>query len=86
VSADVPSTCIYSHRAIRRLVKRVEAAVDRDAVDAAVDLEHGSVAPTPSHEGRKLRARRLARELRLQLLNTGPAHWCARTRASSSRR
>ena len=54
VSADVPLDVHYSHRAIRRLVKRVGAAVDRDAVDAAVDLEHGSVAPTPSHEGRKL--------------------------------
>src|SRR4051812_44574055 len=81
VSADVPLDVHYSHRAVRQLVKRVGAAVDRDAVDASVDLEHGSVTPTPSHEGRKLRARRLARDVRLQLLNTGARTLvCAHTR------
>ena len=86
LSADVPLDVHYSHRPIRRLVKRVGAAVDRDAVDAAVDLEHGSVTPTPSHDGRRLRARQLARDLRLRLLDTATAHaLCARTRASSSR-
>src|SRR3954469_17202768 len=71
VSADVPLDVHYSHRAVRQLVKRVGAAGDRDAVDASVDLEHASGTPTPSHEGRKLPARRLARDVRLQLLNTG---------------
>src|SRR4051794_23808376 len=71
LAADVPLDVNYSHRAVRTLVKRVGAAVDRDAVDAAVDLEHGSVTPTPEHAGRELRMRRLAREVRLQLLNTG---------------
>jgi lipoprotein-anchoring transpeptidase ErfK/SrfK len=71
LTADVPLDVNYSHRAVRRLVKRVGAAVDRDAVDAAVDLEHGSVTPTPEHAGRELRARRLARAVRRQLLNTG---------------
>ena len=72
LTADVPLAVDYSHRSIRRLVKRVGAAVDRDAVDAAVDLEHGSVTPTPSRDGRRLRARKLARDLRLRLLDTGP--------------
>src|SRR4051794_9394292 len=71
LGVDVPLDVRYSHRAVKRLVKRVGAAVDRDAVDAAVDLEHGSVTPTASRAGRKLRTRRLAHDLRLQLLNTG---------------
>jgi hypothetical protein len=72
VQADVPLDVAYSRRAIRRLVARVGAAVDREAVDASVDLASGSVDPRPSKAGRKLKARRLARAVRRRLLDTGP--------------
>jgi lipoprotein-anchoring transpeptidase ErfK/SrfK len=72
VSADVPLEIGYNRRAIKRLVKRVGKAVDLEPVDATVDLEHGSVTPTPSADGRRLRARRLARAVRRRLLDTGP--------------
>jgi hypothetical protein len=72
VSADVPLEIGYNRRAIKRLVRRVGRAVDLEPVDATVDLEHGSVTPTPSADGRRLRTRRLARAVRRTLLDTGP--------------
>ena len=59
----------YSRRAIRRLVKRVGEAVDQPAVDASVDLERGDVTPRPSKQGRRLLAKRLARQVRKRLLD-----------------
>jgi lipoprotein-anchoring transpeptidase ErfK/SrfK len=72
VEADVALDVGYSRRAVRRLVRRVSRTVNREAVDASVDLESGSVTPTPSRDGRRLRAKRLARQVRRQLLSTGP--------------
>jgi L,D-transpeptidase catalytic domain/Putative peptidoglycan binding domain len=72
VDADVPLDIDYSERAIKRLVRRVGRAVDLEAVDANVDLASGSVAPTPSRDGRRLRAKLLTRQLRRALLDTGP--------------
>jgi len=72
VEADVPLDIRYSRRAIKRLVRRVGRAVDLEAVDASVDLASGSVTPTPSKNGRRLRAKLLTRQVRRELLDTGP--------------
>jgi lipoprotein-anchoring transpeptidase ErfK/SrfK len=70
VGADIPLDIDYSKRSINRVVRRVQRHVDKAAVDAKVDLPHGSVKPIPSEEGRRLRVRRLARDLKATLLAT----------------
>jgi lipoprotein-anchoring transpeptidase ErfK/SrfK len=72
VEADVALDVRYSRRAVRRLVRRVGKTVNLDPVNASVDLASGSVTPTPSRDGRRLRATRLSRQVRRQLLSTGP--------------
>jgi lipoprotein-anchoring transpeptidase ErfK/SrfK len=71
LDADVELDIDYSRRAISKLVKRVANAVDEPAVDASVDLESGSVEPRPSREGRRLRAKKLKRQVRKRLLDVG---------------
>jgi lipoprotein-anchoring transpeptidase ErfK/SrfK len=71
VGAEVPLDIAYSKRSINRVVRRVQRHVDEPAVDASVDLAHGSIDPIASHDGRRLRVRRLARELKATLLATG---------------
>ena len=71
VGAAVPLDIAYSKRAVKRVVLRVQRHIDESAVDASVDLEHGSVDPVPSRDGRRLRVRRLARDLKATLLATG---------------
>jgi lipoprotein-anchoring transpeptidase ErfK/SrfK len=71
VAADVSLDIDYSRTAVRRLVRRVGTAVDRDAVDASVDLANGNFTPKASEPGRRLRTHRLARAVRRQLLETG---------------
>src|SRR5918997_1020840 len=56
VDADVELDISYSRAAIKRLVRRVGKAVDKPAIDASVDLEHGDVTPRESSDGRRLRA------------------------------
>ena len=62
----------YSDAAIDKLVAKVGKALDKPAVDASVDLESGEVAPTPSKDGVKLKAKKLAKQVRTRLLATGP--------------
>jgi lipoprotein-anchoring transpeptidase ErfK/SrfK len=71
VDANVDLDISYSKHAIDRLVKRVESRVDKPAVNASVDLEHGHVAPVSSKEGRRVLANRLKRQVRRRLLDTG---------------
>jgi lipoprotein-anchoring transpeptidase ErfK/SrfK len=71
VGATVDLHISYSKPSINRLVKRVAARVDKDPVDASVDLAHGSVSPVASREGRSLMAKRLARDVRRRLLDVG---------------
>jgi lipoprotein-anchoring transpeptidase ErfK/SrfK len=72
VDADLPLGISYDKRAIKRLVRRVQKSLDEPAVDASVDLEHGDVTPRRSENGRRVLARRLARDLRRRLLDVGP--------------
>ena len=50
---------------------RVERDLNRDPVDATVNLEGGSVDPKPSSDGRAVRAAQLRRDLERELLDTG---------------
>src|SRR5829696_908597 len=71
VDTNLELDIAYSDAAIDKLVKRVSAAVDEPAVDASVDLESGDVTPQPSKDGLKVKAKRLARDVRRRLLATG---------------
>jgi lipoprotein-anchoring transpeptidase ErfK/SrfK len=71
LDAEVELDIDYSRRAIARLVERIGKAVDKPAVDASVDLEHGDVTPQPSKEGRRLLAKKLKRQVRKRLLDVG---------------
>src|SRR5215216_4944138 len=59
ILTDIAAKVSYSRPAVRRLVARVQRELDRQPVDASVDLESGSVEPKPSSDGRAVRAARL---------------------------
>lgn len=63
VNADIPMDVRYSKRAVDRLVARVRKTVEKPAVDASVDLEHGDVTPQASKNGRQVRAKTLERSV-----------------------
>jgi lipoprotein-anchoring transpeptidase ErfK/SrfK len=71
IRTDLAARVSYSRPAVRRLVARVERDLNREPVDASVDLESGSVNPKPSHDGRAVRAARLRRDLERELLDSG---------------
>jgi hypothetical protein len=71
ILTDLDAKVSYSRASIRRLVARVERDLTIEPVSASVDLEHGSVAPKPSKDGRAVRAARLRRDLRRELLDSG---------------
>ena len=70
MNEDVDLDISYDRTAIRRMVKRISTRIDRPARDAAVDLEHGSVDPTPSATGLAVRAASLRTQLERSLLST----------------
>jgi lipoprotein-anchoring transpeptidase ErfK/SrfK len=69
VERDLPVDATYDRAAVTRLVKRVQRTLDRPAVDASVDLEHGDVTPRQSSTGVQVRARLLRREITTSLLS-----------------
>jgi lipoprotein-anchoring transpeptidase ErfK/SrfK len=71
VDAQLAAHVSYSRPAIKRLVERVHAAVDKPAVDAKVDLSTGQVDPRPSKEGVRVRGKQLASRVERQLLEPG---------------
>lgn len=71
IDTDLAAKISYSRPAVRRLVAKVERDLNRDPVDARVDLESGSVDPKPSSDGRAVRAARLRRDLQRELLDSG---------------
>jgi len=71
ILTDLDAKVTYSRAAVRRLVARVQRDLAIEPVDASVDLEHGSVAPKPSKDGREVRAARLRRDLQRELLDPG---------------
>ena len=68
VNAALTADVSYSKRAVNKLVKRVSASVDEDAVDASVDLEAGDLTPQTSKDGKRLQAVKLRRQVRKTLL------------------
>jgi lipoprotein-anchoring transpeptidase ErfK/SrfK len=71
LDAQVEAKVGYSEDAVRRVARRVERRLEIEARDAAVDLESGKVDPTPSREGLDVRAARLRKDIRSELLDMG---------------
>jgi lipoprotein-anchoring transpeptidase ErfK/SrfK len=63
VEADLGVDITYDRAAVDSLVKDVEKALERDAVDASVSFAGGSIDRKPSKNGRAVLANRLRREL-----------------------
>jgi len=61
----------WSRPAVRKVVRRVERSLNREAVDASLDLDGGNLNPTPSRDGLEVRASRLRRDLERELLDAG---------------
>jgi vancomycin resistance protein YoaR len=70
LNEDINLDISYDKAAIRRMVTRISARIDRPARDAAVDLAKGNVNPTPSATGLAVRAASLRSQLRRSLLST----------------
>jgi lipoprotein-anchoring transpeptidase ErfK/SrfK len=73
IAADVT----YSHRAVNRFVRRVAAAVDREARDATAEPGPDSLSVVPAENGRKLRDNLLTRQLEAAVLNAKADHTIA---------
>jgi lipoprotein-anchoring transpeptidase ErfK/SrfK len=71
LDARVAAKIDYSEDAVRRVVARVERRLEIEPRDAVVDLEHGSVDPTPSRDGLSVRAAALRKSIRSELLDMG---------------
>jgi lipoprotein-anchoring transpeptidase ErfK/SrfK len=71
VDASLAADVTYSQAAIDRVVRRVQRKLNRPAHDATVDLEHGSIDPTPSSTGRRVKFNTLRRDIKRTLLNRG---------------
>ena len=82
ILTDLDAKVTYSKPAIRKLVARVQRDLAIEPVDASVDLEHGSVAPKPSKDGREVRAARLRRDLERELLDSGSGRRLVRVRTN----
>jgi lipoprotein-anchoring transpeptidase ErfK/SrfK len=71
LDAQVEAKIDYSEAAVRRLVRRVERKLEIEVRDASLDLEAGKVDPTPSRDGLDVRAARLRKDIRSELLDMG---------------
>jgi lipoprotein-anchoring transpeptidase ErfK/SrfK len=71
LDARVEAKVSWSRAAVRKLVRRVEDKLTIEPRDASIDLESGSVDPTPAREGRAVTVRRLRREVERELLDDG---------------
>jgi lipoprotein-anchoring transpeptidase ErfK/SrfK len=71
LDTEVEAKINYSEEAVRRIVERVERRLEIEPRDAAVDLESGSVDPTPSREGLDVRAAALRKSIRSELVDMG---------------
>jgi lipoprotein-anchoring transpeptidase ErfK/SrfK len=69
VDADVELDITYSKVSIDRLADRVAGKLDKEPVDAHVDLESGDVTPQESQDGRRVLTKQLKRQVRRALLD-----------------
>ena len=73
VEADVPVDISYDRGAVRRLTRKIEGDLERDPVDADVELGPSGVSTKESRTGLQVRAARLRREIAERLVTTdGP--------------
>src|SRR5215216_2969523 len=72
LDARVEAKITWSRAAVRRVVRRVRKKLTIEPRDASVDLEHGKVDPVKSRDGRAVLLPRLRRDIRAELLDTGP--------------
>jgi lipoprotein-anchoring transpeptidase ErfK/SrfK len=63
IDASLDPHLTYAHTAVRRLVRRIESDLHRTPRDAKVTIDGSGVSETPSHDGRKLRALTLRRQI-----------------------
>jgi lipoprotein-anchoring transpeptidase ErfK/SrfK len=73
IDAGLAADVTYSQAAIDRLVRRVQRKLNRPARSASVDLEHGSIDPTPSSTGRRVKFNTLRKDVTRSLLDPGAA-------------
>jgi lipoprotein-anchoring transpeptidase ErfK/SrfK len=69
LSADLRVRVTYDRAAVRRLVKHVQAKLDRAPVDATVSFAGGAISKRPSVTGREVAATRLRRALKRELVS-----------------
>jgi lipoprotein-anchoring transpeptidase ErfK/SrfK len=74
VQRDVTAKVTYSRPAVRKLVERVAADLDKPAVDASLDLTGGTVNTKPSVDGVTVRQAALRHAVTRTLLSTGSRH------------
>jgi lipoprotein-anchoring transpeptidase ErfK/SrfK len=72
LDARVDAKISWDRSAVRHVVQRVEDKLTIEPRDASVDLEHGSVDPVTSRDGRSVRAAQLRRDIKRALLDMGP--------------
>lgn len=77
VDERVPAEVAYSQPAVNRFVRRVAAAVGREAQDATVEASGASLAIVPAEHGRKLRDNLLTEQLDAAVLNANADHTIA---------
>ena len=63
VDRDVDVDVSYSRAGVKTVVARVAEALEREAVDASLNLEDGDLTPRPSKDGLRVREVALARDL-----------------------
>lgn len=69
VEHNVEAQVSYSRKSVKRLVARVGRRLNRDAVDADIDIDASGVDVRRSREGRQLNAGRLERQLHRRLID-----------------
>ena len=77
VEKQVSAGVTYSQPVVNRFVRRVAAAVDREARDAGVEASGDSLSVVPAKYGRKLRDDLLVRRLDAAVLNANADHTIA---------
>ena len=71
LNTKVDAKISWDRAAVRHVVQRVQDKLTVEPRDASVDLEHGSVDPVTSRDGRAVRAGQLRRDIKAALLDMG---------------
>ena len=70
VREDMDVEVTYDRDAVKRLVAKAQAKLERDPVDADVSFDGGTVTKTPEHAGREVAGGRLARKVERRLTSS----------------